>query len=53
MAGVFTLRQVLSAVSELCPVLCPPPNPTKCDGVSRHRWKALRDKVSVALRHNS
>ncbi len=38
--------------SRLCPVLCPPPNPTERDGVSQHRWKALLDKESVALRHN-
>jgi hypothetical protein len=24
------------APSELCPILCPPPNPTECDGLSNH-----------------
>jgi hypothetical protein len=27
----------------LCPVLCPPPNLTECDGVSRTQRKALLD----------
>ncbi len=36
----------------MCPILCPPPNPTECDGVSLRRWKALLGKASVAIRHN-
>ena len=36
----------------LCPVLCPPPNPTECDGVSLARWIALLENESVAIHHN-
>jgi hypothetical protein len=36
----------------LCPGLCPPPNPTECDGLSLYRWKALLDKAPIAIRHN-
>lgn len=39
-----------ASIVALCPVLCPPPNPTECAGVSRHRWKALLDKASVTIR---
>jgi hypothetical protein len=39
-------------VKVLCPVLCPPPNLTKCDGLSRHRWKPLSGKASVPTRRN-
>jgi hypothetical protein len=35
------------------PTFVPPPNSTECDGVLRYRSKALLDKASVALRHNS
>ena len=35
----------------MCPILCPPPNPTECDGVYDHRWKPLLGKASVALHH--
>ena len=38
---------------KLCPVLCPPPNPTECYRMSGNRWKALLDKASVAFPHTS
>jgi hypothetical protein len=38
---------------DLCPVLCPPPNPTERDGVSPHRWKPLLDETSVTIHNNS
>ena len=37
----------------LCPVSCPPPNPTECDGVPVDRWKTLLDKESVAIHRKS
>ena len=39
-----------STVRSLCPVLCPPPNPTKCYRLSGQRLKALLDKASVTIR---
>src|SRR5215469_3568744 len=41
------------AVGGVCPVLCLPPNPTKCYRASGYRWKALLDVASVALGRNS
>ena len=36
----------LGSVPRLCPVLCPPPNPTKCYPASGHRWKPLLGMLS-------
>jgi hypothetical protein len=51
--AVIDVRLWNHRASELCPILCPPPNPTKCDGVSLHRRKALLDKAFVAFHRNS
>jgi hypothetical protein len=37
---------------ELCPVLCPPPNPTTCHRLSPRGWSVLLDKAFVAVHHN-
>ena len=34
----------------LCPVLCPPPNPTDCDRLLPNRWKPLCSMTSVTFR---
>jgi hypothetical protein len=36
-------------LARLCPVLCPPPNPTGSDQWSDNHWKALLEKTFVAI----
>jgi hypothetical protein len=46
-------KLTINRVGELCPILCPPPNPTECYLVSARRWKrqsALHLSHLVAIR---
>ena len=36
----------------LCPILCPPPTPTECDGVSQKPSNVLQGKPFVTLHRN-